>query len=426
MIAATPAAIAEALARLDTAGQALRHRHAAETVDALARWLEAWRAPDSPWRGELEKRLPEATGLHPATVRAGLERALAPWTGDALRALVSDELGGPAALDGTGPRLVRGFDTTAALLAGSLPMPTLLALLAPLVLRSPVLAKTAVHDPVTAPLAVRTLGEIDPELGACAASVSFPGDEDACVEALLDAHCVVATGSDATVARVAARMAPPRRFVGHGHRLSLAAVGPEAAVPDARARTSRALAVDVSLWDQLGCLSPVSIYAVGLAPGDVDRLAESLAASLAERAVVWPRGGVPAEAAALAAHERAAAEMRAAAGRPVQVHGGGEAPFCVVREADATPRAAPLHRFVRVHPVADADALLRALRPLARHLAAVAVAGFGGARPALARALAHLGASRICDPGALQAPPLAWRRDNRGVLEPLARFSDLV
>ncbi|RIL03509.1 MAG: hypothetical protein DCC71_14950, partial [Proteobacteria bacterium] len=57
--------------------------------------------------------------------------------------------------------------------------------------------------------------------------------------------------------------------------------------------------------------------------------------------------------------------------------------------------------------------------------AAVAVAGFGPATPALAGALANLGASRVCAPGALQAPPLDWPRDGRPVLLPLARFHSL-
>jgi hypothetical protein len=54
----------------------------------------------------------------------------------------------------------------------------------------------------------------------------------------------------------------------------------------------------------------------------------------------------------------------------------------------------------------------------------VALAGFGAGSEALARGLADLGASRLCPPGELQAPPLAWCHENRPVLLPLARFTD--
>jgi hypothetical protein len=409
--AATPAAIRASLERLRGAGRALRRRPARAALDALARVLEAFRDPAAAPRRALEDRLPAATGFGPGVVREGLRLALEPWTGDALLALVERELGGLAALDGKGGTCVSGFDATASVLAGALPTPTLLALLAPLALRSPVLAKTASHDRVTAPIFVEALSAVDAELGACAEAVHFAGGDAACAEALCEADCVVATGSDETVATIAARVRPPRRVVAYGHRISVAAVGPGAA-PDVAER----LALDVALWDQLGCLSPLVVYAAGGADP-----AEALAAALGAAEARWPRGAAPPEAEALAAHERAAAEMRGAG-----THAGAGGRWSVVRELDARWRPAPLHRFVRVHPVADAAALLDALRPVGPHLACVALEGFGPAEPALRAACAAVGASRVCRPGRMQAPPLAWPRDGRGVLAPLARFSQLA
>jgi hypothetical protein len=417
--------VRERLDALRCAGAALRRRPAHETLALLCEWLEAWRDADSPWRRELLEALPPATGFSRETVAEGLARALAPWTGDALHALVERELGGTPALDGTGPALAFGHDVTAVLLAGSIPMPTLLALLTPLVLRSPVLAKTASRDPVTAPLAVRSLRALDPMLGACAESLTIPHEDDAAIGALLEADCVVATGDDETVAAVARRVAPPRHMLGHGHRLSLAVVGEAATRGDPLRATCDALALDVALWDQQGCLSPVAVYVVGAGRQAADRLAEELAAALARAESRWPRGEVTKRAAAHIASERAQAEMRRAAGHDVVLHGSSAEPFSVVREADAEPRPAPLHRFVRVHPVADAAALLDALHPLAAHLAGIALAGFASETAALAWALAQRGASRVCTPGQLQAPPLDWRHEGRGLLLPQARLADI-
>jgi hypothetical protein len=83
-----------------------------------------------------------------------------------------------------------------------------------------------------------------------------------------------------------------------------------------------------------------------------------------------------------------------------------------------------LNRFLRVLPVEDPEAMLSAMRPLAAHLAGVALAGFGAAEGRVARGLADLGASRLCRPGELQAPPLAWRHEGRPLLLPFARFTD--
>lgn len=411
-----------ARARLRAAGARLRRRPARETLHALAGWLEEWRDPASVPRRALERALPAAAGFSPEVVRAGLDLALDAWTGDALLRLVERELGGPAALDAAGPAMAAPFELTATLLAGALPAPSLLAMAAPLAVRSALLVRPSSHDPVTARVAAESLAATDPELGACLAPIAFARDDTAALEAFLAADCVVAAGSDETIAALAARVRPPRRFVGYGHRVSLALLGPETLRGEALRDAAHGLAWDVALWDQLGCLSPVSVGVAADAAG-VDAAAEALADALRALAPRLPRGRLDPAAAARFGAERAAAEMRAAAGRRVAVLGDGPDAFCVVREEDAALRPAPLHRFVRVQPLAAAN-IVAVLRPLAPHLAGVALAGFGPAEPAVVRALADLGASRICRPGRLQAPPLGWHHDGQGVLAPLVRRSD--
>ncbi|UCE85491.1 MAG: hypothetical protein JSU66_14295, partial [Deltaproteobacteria bacterium] len=388
-----------------------------------ARVLDRWSDPTSDFRQRLEQELPAATGFSPEVVREGLARALADWNGEALHRLVANELGAVDRLDAPGPVMLTGFGCTAVLLAGSLPTPTLIALLAPLLVRSPVLAKTSSHDAVTAPLFARSIAAEDPGLGDCIVARSFPSADEASAAALLTADCIVATGSDETVAGIAARVRGPRRLITYGHRLSVAAV--DAGTPDATALddAARALALDVSLWDQQGCLSPVAVYAVRGGREAAERFASLLAAALERTAARLPHGRIPPVAGAALVRERAEAELRAAAGRPVALHAGADLAWTVVCEEDARARPAPLHRFVRVHPVSDAAELCRALQPLAAHLACVGVSGFGPRAPTLARALADLGASRVCPVGAMQAPPLDWRHDGRPVLLPMARLA---
>lgn len=416
-------AVEHALARLRPAGAALRARPAAAVHDALADVLDAWSAPDSPWQSALAAELPEPTGFSPQTLREGLARGLAGYTGTALRALVRSELGGPETLDATGRRRVHGFETTATVLGGALPLPALVALLAPLALRSPVLVKPAVYDPSTARLFARSLAERDPLLGACVEIVDFRRDDAAAMAALGRADCVVATGSDAAVAAIGAAVAPSRRFVAHGHRVSLTLLGPEATRGAACEHHAAAIALDVALWDQLGCLSPVSVTVADPAAGAADRVAEALGAAVARLETSMPRGRIAPAAAAAIVDERAQAEVRAAGGLQVRVLASPGTSWTVVREADAQPRPAPLHRFVRVHPAADPACAVAALQSRHPPLAAVAIAGFGAAEAALASRLLELGASRVCAPGALQTPPLAWPRGGFGVLTPLARHS---
>jgi len=420
----TPDEVAQRLAALRGAGAALRARPVRETLAALEGVLECWRDPASAWRRELEAKLPDATGYSGEMVREGLARGLEDWTDAALRGLVERELGGAERLEARGPTEISGFETTAVLLAGSIPMPTLLALLAPLVLRSPVLAKSGARDSVTAPLVARSIAEIDPDLGRCIDVVDFRGTDEGCLRALLDADCIVASGSDETMAAVTAAAPSPRRLVRYGHRLSLAAWGPEATRGDALDRAAEALAVDVALWDQLGCLSPIAVYAVGVDAAAPDRIADALAGALASAEARWPRGALDPRAVGISAHEREGAELRAAAGQNVRVQAGAAGEWTVVREENCDVRPAPLHRFVRVHPVPEPVELITALQCFGPHLAAVALEGFGGATRDLASAMTRLGASRVCRFGRMQCPPLGWHHDGRGVFTPLARFAD--
>ena len=415
--------VAAAFGRLRDAGPLLRARSARDVHDALADVLDAWSAPDSRWQQALAKELPGATGFSLAVAREGLARGLARYDGAALRALLRAELGGSERLDAARGERIEGFDTTAAILAGAIPLPSFVAVLAPLVLRSPVLVKLSAHDPVTVPLFVRSLAARDPLLGACVEIVDFRRDDAESLAALCRAPCVAATGSDAAVAAIAARLQPSQRFVASGHRFSLALLGPEATRGAALARAANALALDVALWDQLGCLSPVSVHVVDADPRATDRVADALAGALVEAEARWPRGRIEVAAAAAVVSERAEAEMRAAAGQRVDVLAARGTEWTVVREGDAALRAAPLHRFVRVHPAADLDAALAAIAPHAARLAGVALDGFGDAAVRIAAELARLGASRVCAPGTLQTPPLDWPRDGRAVLLPLARRS---
>ena len=419
-----PAEVEAAGRRLREAGRALAARSDDEVLDLVGRVLDLWRDPTSRAREALAVRLPDATGFSPEVVREGLARGLAAWSGAELRGVFEREI----APHVRGGSRLAPFGLTSVLLAGSIPMPTLLSCLLPVALRSPVLVKTASRDRVTAELVAESVAEVDPELGRCIEVLSFAGDDDACLERLLTADCVVATGSDETIAAVARRTAAPQRVVLYGHRLSLAVASEAVTRGEPAQRFARALAMDVALWDQLGCLSPLSLHIVGDADASAcQRMGEVLADALAECERSLPRGEVSVAAAAAIAQERAEARMREASGRDVRVHCGEGTSWTVVCEDEPGLRPAPLNRFLRVHPARDLGVLARALRPVARHLAGVALAGFaaGEARDVVARSLAGLGASRVCVPGSLQTPPLGWHHDGRGLLAPLARFCDV-
>jgi hypothetical protein len=367
---------------------------------------------------ELAAELPASAGFHPATLAAGLELGFAPWTREALAEVVARELeAGPPG------RSASGFPVTSVLLGGAIPMPSVLQIVAPLALGSPVLVRPGSHDPVTARALARALARRDAGLGAALEVVAFPHDDETALAAFAEADCVVATGSDAAVAAVRECVRPWQRFVGYGHRFSLAALGRagDAAAPCA------ALARDVALWDQLGCLSPIALYAVGWRWEERAELLAHLENAFAQIEKRWPIGQIGLVEGAAREHELATLELRAVGDGDVELRRGNGRPsaWALAAERDPTLRGSPLHRVLRVHFVPTPAALAAAIGPAACHLASVGMGGFGApdAR-ALATAATDLGASRVCPLGEMQTPPLGWCHDGQGVLLPLARLAD--
>ncbi len=410
--------------RLEQARAALQRMPLADRLAGVTRALALWTAHDSPLRRELAETLGATTPFHPQTVAEGLESALCAWDPEQFRACCREELApvGSEPAAGRGRRALAPFDWTAVLAGGAIPMPTLLSGLLPLVGGSPVLLRETSKDPVSGGLLKRSLAAVHPDLARAFEPITFPVEDEAALSSLLEAPCVVATGSDETIEEIGRRLRPNQRFVAYGHRFSIAILaGNCARDPERLASIATDLALDVARWDQSGCLSPAMVYLLDAASEDRRRLATALADALERIARALPRGEVPLAVRAAQVHERDEARMRAASGQDVRVLDGENA--LVILEDEIRARPTPLHRFLRLLPAATIPELLRALEPFRGQLSSVALAGLEPeSSETLSRALAALGVSRITRPGRLQTPPVDWPHDGQPLLLPMLRF----
>ena len=204
-------------------------------------------------------------------------------------------------------------------------------------------------------------------------------------------------GHDATIADVRARARAGVRVVGHGSGLGIAWISTRADV----AASASALAEDVVVFDQRGCLSPRIVLVEG-APDRADAFAEALHDELERLERVVPRGPLPAE--ERAASDRYIATMTYACRVLVGPH----------HAIGIAPPAAPMipcPAYRHVHVVSaptEADAA-RVLAPLARSITVV-----GSDDHAASRRLAPPWARRA-PLGRMQRPPLDGPVDLRGL-----------
>ncbi len=374
------AALAPALDAAIAARARLRGRPVRETAAALADAAARWRGD-----AELRAALPAAIDLTPPVVAAGLDAAAGALDADDMMELAARELGAtpPAA-----PALI------AHVLASNVPALALPAAALACLAGSAVLLKSGRADPLSAPAFQRALAAVDPELAATIVAAYWRGGDVEAERALASATVVVASGSDASIAALARRLGD--RLIGHGARTSVAVVATDdATVP-------RALARDVAMHDQRGCLSPQAVFVAG----DVARFAERLLSALEAVAdeLPWATDAVATRAArrtALATAEWDGARVLAGAGGTVVV-----AP-------DAGPRPAIGGRTVWVHGIASAADVPALLPPNT-----IECVGIAGAVVDL-DALRARGVARVCPVGRMQRPRLSWPRGQRPPLRAL-------
>jgi len=393
----------------------LRRRTVDDLLAIVDRVVANWLHPDYPPRQQAEQVLPPATGFSPQVVRHGLPLLLEPLRGAAIRSVLDAELGDHRVLDGWhGLRRATGPALIAHVLSGNIPGLAATPMLLSLVLKSAVLIKPAAGDLVFPALLARSIADVDPEVAKCVVVAYWRGGTAAMeAAAFARAGLVVASGSDAAIAALTASV--PARLIGHGHKISFAAIGRERLDgPDAARSLARSLAYDVSLWDQYGCLSPQVCYIED--GGHVRPLAfaEQLATALSATAEEFPPRQLGLDDRAHVLRFRQEAEWR--------THPSGEvgllASPCSTNWSisiedgfDLVPTC--LNRCIRLKVVRDLGDLPAALVAHRRHLECAGLAVGAAREVLLSERLAHSGVHRVCPIGAMQRPPLCWRQSGR-------------
>lgn len=366
---------------------------ASERIHQLARAIGRFRDPGDPLRHRLCDETPHMSA---EVMAAGLDASLAAWDEAGIAALWSEEQ--PYIAAGTRPTLA------AVVLGGVLPPSHIQAIAYPFLLGAELIVKHPSADPLFPRLFAAALqGERITVVGR----LGLGG-------VLQRADAVVVVGDDETVRTVAADVSVSTPLLGFGHQTAACIVLGSAVARSEH--TAADIARDVTLFDQLGCLSPREILVVGGA-GDAAALATNLAAQMEGLAPRAPLG-VPIEAAIRAQRESAFAE-----GAPV--HGPDDLQWTVLALSGGAWEGTPGGRTVVVRSIERLSTLPDVLAPLRGHLSAVAVAG-GQLDPVTEHALIRFGASRIVPAGQLQCAPPTWPHDGHRPLGALCRWCGRV
>jgi hypothetical protein len=366
---------------------------------AIGRAAKRFLDEGDPLRRRALAALPAVTGFSTPMIEAALPRVFSPLADAKALAEIAGSGGAWVALLGI-------------VAAGNVPGVALAKAALALAAGASCVVKSASGEPLLAALFAEALTGADPSLASKFAVLWWEGGSNPCeAEFLRGVDSLVAYGSDDAIESLAAR--GPRRFVGHRYKLSIALVRLDR-VEDL-AEIADAAAVDVALYDQLGCLSPQSIFTVA---GTIERrrdLIEELSRALGEAERRWPPGFLP-EGQALAIRRlRDEYEWRGIRGEGVSVCGGSVESWTIIDDPMSGFQPSPLHRTIFVRHL---DSLAALPSALGAWLPRTESAGMAPWPDTEARGVASaLGIPRLAPLGAMQSPDLAWRQ---GGWEPMA------
>ncbi|MDO9277022.1 MAG: acyl-CoA reductase [Polaromonas sp.] len=400
------------------------------TIDtAIARLLNA----NDPYRQELERLLPRATGFDAAMVRLGLNSYLQTFRALQLQRFVTEDFANPKLLDEFQARPKGGWtkaigpDLLVHVWAGNVPALPLWSFVSGLLVKAGAIGKMSSAEPIFASLFARLLVEVEPRWADCFAVVWWQGgdpDVERCVFA--EADVVLAYGGNKALQAMQDRMPVTTRFLPHGHKLSFGMVS-NAALSVLRGQaTARAAALDIARWDQQGCYSPHVFYVQRGGPVQPLEFAQLLAGELAALAAKFTRRTLTLEEAASVGSWREHHEFESLRHAGHRVLGDATQAFTVVYADSPQPLLpGPLNRCILVVAVDSLHDVMPLIEPQRAYLQTVGLAAAPEELLALGEALGQAGVTRICALGAMTSPEAGWHHDGRFSLLDLVRMVDI-
>ncbi|MGB8330625.1 MAG: acyl-CoA reductase [Polyangiales bacterium] len=385
------------------AGAVLR----AASVDERAYWLvraveqlelDAHRARSA---------LSDATGLSVPMVQWAIRTTLDTIGADSMRGLVRQA-------QGQSRHAVDPIRLLAVIVAGNVFTASARGIVVPLLFGVPVLVKASSKETMFPAMVRDALRAADASLGAAMDLAVFPGGDVEREEALTEsADAVSVYGTDETITAMAPRLGDTP-LIAHGHGVSVAYCGVAGLEHAQIDQTIAALSLDISAYDQRGCLSPQIVYVQDTPSRSAADFGKRLAdEGLGPLSRTLPRGPLPMAVGVAQAQWRGVAEVEGIVVR-------GDSYAVAIRPARPV-RWSPAYRNVSLAPVRSLDEALREMESFGSSLKCV------GADPAsLADVRARLVANDTlqayaCAIGEMQKPPLDAPADGRPVWEGLFR-----
>ncbi len=263
----------------------LRSMPLAHIIEVLDRASRRWMDKGYVYRKRALQSIPVMTGFSAETVAASIDVEMESSLSEDMWRALRSEIGNPLYLDDfqydpelEGYRRAFGPDLMVSFFSENIPaLPHLLFMRAALV-KSACLGKVASGEPTFAPMYLKTVAEIDPDLARCMAVLYWRGGEVGVEDAAFEqADAVIFFGGIRSANSLIERIPRRIRVLIHGHKLGFGVIGKEMLTTDRADQLAAAAAYDLSMFDQQACLAPHVYYAEEGGQVSVPAFAEKVA-----------------------------------------------------------------------------------------------------------------------------------------------------
>jgi hypothetical protein len=399
--------------------------------EASKRWLDR----SYPLRKLALQTIPVISGFSREVVEESIDVEMESSLGEDMRQALCSEIVNPRYLDDfefseelNGFRRAFGPELILAFFSQNIPaLPHLLFMRSALV-KAACLGKVAAGEPTFAPLYLKTIEEIDPEMAGCMAVLYWPGGEAEVEDAAFEqTDAVIVFGGVETCNSLMERIPRRIRVLVHGHKMGFGVIGREAMGRNNLKELAAAIAYDHAMFDQHACLAPHCYYVEYGGEVTPQELARAAAGAMREMNVRMPRGTITPRDAAVINQLRGRYEFKELKGEDCLLFSSPHGTeWTIIYERDpGIFSPSPLNRVIRIWGVEDIFHILPALRSLRPFLQNAAVAVGDGREKELIQKLGHLGVSRVTAPGKMPVPSMMWRHDGITPLAMLLRWCDV-
>ena len=404
-------------------------------IDVLDKASRKWLDREYPLRNLALKTIPTITRFSREVVEASIDMEMeSSLRGDIWRALCS-EIKNPLFLDDfqyspelDGYSRAFGPELILSIFSENIPALPHLLFMRSALLKAACLGKVATGEPTFAPLYLKTIEEIDPEMANSMAVLYWRGREENFEEAAFNqADAVIMFGGVEACQSLMEKIPRRVKVLLHGHKLGFGIIGRKRLSLQGLEELAASVAQDCSMFDQQACLAPHVYYVEEGGEVSPKEFCQTLGKAMERLNLKMPRGKIsPGEASTI--HQlRAKYEFRELRGEGVLLLASPNGTdWTVVYEEDpGTFSPSPLNRFIRIYGVEDIFQIPRTIKSIGSFLQNAAVAIGDEREKEFIKRLGELGVARITSPGKMSAPSMMWHHDGISPLSSLLRWCDV-